>query len=359
MEKNLSWTHEFQRAFKNLKDLYRFLGWDLNSSLEEVAASYPVFIPFNLARKIKDQGPEGVLAKEFLPHELELDQDLNQKGFEDPIGDKTYHKAPQLIHRYENRALFTPTTVCPVHCRYCFRKNELNVQDEIFQQDFQATLSYLKDHPEISEIIFTGGDPLTLSNEKLEKYLLAFSQVSSLKDIRFHTRYPVILPERIDEGLIGLLNRMGEKFRTITMAIHANHVAEFDLEVKKSIQKLNQTSIQLLSQTVLLKGVNDSSESLIQLFNLFIELKVRPYYLHHPDRVKGGMHFYLPLKEGRELYQNLRDHLPGWALPHYVIDVPGGHGKVQAYNPESTNYSGQLLSKTGEAIFIPEPDLFV
>ena len=359
MEENLSWTSEFQKAFRNLKDLYRFLEWDLDSSLEEVAKTYPLFVPINLAKKIKLEGPNGVLSKEFLPSDLELDPDLNVKGLEDPIGDRAFHKAPQLIHRYESRALFTPTTVCPVHCRYCFRKNELNVQDEIFQQDFQETLRYLKSHPEISEIIFTGGDPLTLSNEKIEKYLTAFSEIKSIKDIRFHSRYPVILPERLDENFLGLMNKMAEKFRTISIAIHANHVNEFDDVSKTAIKKLSHSNVQLLSQTVLLKGVNDSLENLLSLFNLFIELKVRPYYLHHPDRVKGGMHFYALLHKGRELYHALRNELPGWAIPHYVIDLPGGHGKISAFNPETTQFSGQFLSKDGEAIPLQEPDLFV
>lgn len=354
-----SWTSKFSEAFKNIHELYRFLGWELSPQLEAVAKTYPIFIPRSLAEKIKSGGANGVLALEFLPHELELDADFNQKGFEDPIGDKAYHKAPQLIHRYENRALFTPTTVCPVHCRYCFRKNELNAADEIFQQDFEKTLSYLKNHPEISEIIFTGGDPLTLSNEKLEKYLNAFAEISSIKDIRFHTRYPVILPERIDEGFLALMNRAAQKFRTISLAVHANHVKEFDEVNQGAIKKLAASSVQLLSQTVLLKNVNDTTQDLLELYQLFIELKVRPYYLHHPDQVKGGMHFYTSLQNGRIIYHALRKQLPGWAIPQYVIDIPGGHGKIGAMNPENTSFSGQIITKDGVQISLQEPDFFV
>ena len=350
-----SWTSKFSEAFKNIHELYNFLDWKLTPQLEVVAKTYPIFIPRSLAEKIKADGPNGVLALEFLPNEKEL----NQKGLEDPIGDKAYHKAPQLIHRYENRALFTPTTVCPVHCRYCFRKNELNVADEIFQQDFDKTLSYLRSHPEITEIIFTGGDPLTLSNEKMEKLLMSFAEIASIKDIRFHTRYPVILPERIDEGFLALMERTTKKFRTVSLAVHANHVKEFDEVNQAAIGKLANSSVQLLSQTVLLKNVNDNTQDLLNLYQLFIELKVRPYYLHHPDQVKGGMHFYLPLSHGREIYHSLRKQLPGWALPHYVIDIPGGHGKISAMNPESTTFSGQLISKDGVPVTIQEPDFFI
>ena len=349
-----NWTSEFSRSFKKLTDLYSFLEWDIDSSLLKVAETYPVFIPVSLAEKIKSQGPTGALAKEFMPNLLEINADLNHKGLEDPIGDKEYFKAPQLIHRYETRALFTPTSVCPVQCRYCFRKNELDASDELFQQDFQETLNYLKNNPQISEIIFTGGDPLTLSNDKIEKYLDAFSKIPSIKDIRFHSRYPVILPERIDSVLCDILGKFSEVFRTISIAIHVNHISEFDETNRRAIKRLSSINIQLLSQTVLLRGVNDSAEALIDLFTEFMNLKIRAYYLHHPDRVKGGMHFYMSLEAGRELYQMIRKALPGWAIPQYVIDIPGGHGKVPAFNPETYSFSGSLLTKDGGQASIPE-----
>jgi lysine 2,3-aminomutase len=358
MVENQNWTNEFSQSFKNVIELYQFLEWPLSPQIEAVAKTYPIFIPRSLALKIKQEGPDGILAREFLPHESEHDSYLNLNGFDDPIGDKVYLKAPQLIHRYKSRALFTPTTICPVHCRYCFRKNELNANDEIFQQDFQTTLNYLAAHPEISEIIFTGGDPFTLSNEKIEKYLIAFSNIKSIKDIRFHTRYPVILPGRIDDGLIEVLERACDKFRTVSIAIHANHVNEIDSKSRYAIDKLTRTRVQLLSQTVLMKGINDNQAALIDLYQAFIEMKVRPYYLHHPDQVKGGMHFYISIQNGRELYQRLRNELPGWAIPLYVIDIPGGHGKTPAYNPESTTFSGQLISREGHAISMQGPDLF-
>lgn len=350
---NQNWKTNFQEAYKRSSDLYQFLGWD-SKLASEVESSYPLFIPKKLAEKIKAQGPDGVLAKEFLPDMREL----NTRGMDDPIGDKEYYKAPQLIHRYTSRALFTPTTICPVMCRYCFRKNELHADEELFQADFEKTLVYLRNHPEINEIIFTGGDPLTLSNEKIQKYLTAFAEISSLKDIRFHTRYPVIMPSRLDEGFFNLIQEASTKFRTISLAVHANHVDEFDEESRQKLTALSHLNIQLLSQTVLLKEVNDSLDALVDLMNQFISLKIRPYYLHHPDQVKGGLHFYIPLEAGRALYSSLRNHLPGWALPQYVIDIPGGSGKVGAFNPESFSFSGQLIGRNGDSVVIQEPDLF-
>jgi lysine 2,3-aminomutase len=352
---NQNWTSEFSLAFRNLKDLYSFLGWELTPSLEKTAQRYPLFIPRSLAVKIKTHGPDSVLAREFLPHELEIDPVINERAFEDPIGDRKYFKAPQLIHRYKTRALFTPTSICPVLCRYCFRKNELNAKDELFQKDFEKTLRYLRSHPEITEIIFTGGDPLTLSNEKLETYLTAFADLGTIQDVRFHTRYPVILPERLDEDFLKLISRMRAHFRTLSVGIHVNHRLEFDEINTNRIRALHQTGVQLLSQTVLLRGVNDSKEALLDLINTLLDIGVRPYYLHHPDHVKGGIHFYISIQKGREIFKDLRDEIPGWAIPHYVIDIPGGHGKVPAFNPESLSYSGQLISKKGDILEVPEP----
>lgn len=348
MDKSQSWTHKFQESFRDLTTLTQYLGWENPSHVEK---TYPVFIPRDLAKRMKEEGPDGVLAREFFPHTDEL---IDQ-GFLDPIGDKKFNVAPQLIHRYPNRVLFTATSICPVHCRYCFRKNELSPTDEIFSQDFEKTIQYLQDHRDITEIIFTGGDPLTLTNSKLDHYLAAFSKVSHIKDIRFHTRYPVILPERIDEDFIRVLNHWANHFRTVTLAVHANHVKEFSCQAKSALKLLTGSKGKILSQTVLLKGVNDSTEALTELMELFLDHQVRPYYLHHPDQVRGGMHFYLPLEEGRRLYHSLRKNLPGWAIPHYVIDVPGGHGKVPAFNPESRSYSGSLVTLSGETIANPEP----
>ncbi len=346
-----SWTTEFSHALKNSQQLSDFLGWPISGDVDVI---YPVFVPQNLATKIKEQGPDGPLAKQFLPQSIEL----YQNGLIDPIGDQSYSRAPQLIHRYHSRALFTPVTVCPVHCRYCFRKNELYTQEELFQADFEKTLEYLQAHPEISEIIFTGGDPLTLSNEKLRKYLEKFSEIKSIKDLRFHTRFPVIIPQRIDSDLINLLSSFSIKFRSISLVTHVNHVSEFDEASDRIFKDLQDAPIQLLAQTVLLKGVNDNLKVLVDLIEKLIELKVRPYYLHHPDQVKGGMHFSLPLQQGRELYAQLRDLVPGWALPHYVIDIPGGHGKVSAFNPESFEFSGKLIGRSGAITQVQEPDFF-
>jgi lysine 2,3-aminomutase len=338
----VTWTEEFRDSLKSTKDLRDFFGVDFPE------VTYPLFIPHTFAEKIRGAGPDSPLWKQFLPSIEENDE----SGRLDPIGDKVHAQNNQLIHRYENRVLFTPTTICPVLCRYCFRKNELSANDEIFQQKFQEAKKYLEENAEINEIIFTGGDPFILSNEKLAFYLQELSEVSSLKYVRFHTRTPIILPSRIDEGLIAILQSAQAMFKRAMVMIHINHISELTSDVIEAIELLTEHHIEVFTQTVLLKGINDTTEDLYQLFSLLADLKVQPYYLHHPDEARGAMHFYLSLEEGRKIFAPLHNILPGWALPQYVLDIPGGEGKIPAFNPESFEFSGELINRNGEKVKI-------
>lgn len=312
---------------------------------QKLLDKYPLRIPKEYLTKIE---VSSALKLQFLPDERELDS----TGSDDPIGDKVHFKAPQLIHRYENRVLFTPTSVCPINCRYCFRKNELYESDELFDADFKKTLSYLTEHSEVNEIIFTGGDPLMLSDKKIKYYLEAFSKIPHIKFIRFHSRVPVITPKRISNELIEILNSFFE-FKT-QIVIHTNHVDELGSEEELAINKLTDARIELLSQSVLLKGVNNNVEALYKLILKLVEFNIRPYYLHHPDKVKGGMHFYLSITEGRRIYAKLKSKLSGWMLPRYIIDIDGGQGKVDAFNPETFEYSGTLINKDSQLIIHSE-----
>lgn len=342
------WTKDYQQALKSSAAFGEFFKDQFSeeelAKRSSVIESYSFVLPKKIAEKIKILGTDSALARQFLP---QVEEVTNSSGLYDPIGDKAHSQGGQLIHRYGNRALFAPTTVCPVMCRYCFRKNELNAKDEVFDADFKQTLNYLTTHPEIEEVIFTGGDPLVLSNQKLETYLQAFAEIKTIKYIRFHTRFVTTIPSRIDEGLLKLLTTASKKFESVIVAVHTNHLEEFDQEVDEAFLKLRSLPIQLLSQTVLLKSVNDSEAALVGLFKKLVSLGCRPYYLHHPDEVKGGMHFYLSLEEGRHLYAKLRNQLSGWAIPHYVIDIPHGHGKVTAFNPETYIFGGELIGLDG------------
>lgn len=340
-----TWQSAYRQAFRSSSELNEFLG--IEQDFDD--KTFPILVPRELARRIKSGGSESPLWKQFVPQMDELDEmnGLPDEGLYDPIGDSLHSKGHGIIHRYKSRLLFSPTTVCPVNCRYCFRKNELGQKDDILKGKLSRLVSYLDANPEIEEVILTGGDPLMLSNEKLRDIIDAVAVKA--RYLRFHTRTPVILPERVDAGLISVLERACQKFEVVSVAIHANHAQEFDKKRIDAIQRLGQSSVQLLSQSVLLKGVNDSLEDLKSLYQTFAGLKVRAYYLHHPDRVRGAMKFYLPLIEGRKLYARLRDELPGWAIPHYVIDPENGQGKNLAYNSETLEFSGQLLDRFNRA----------
>lgn len=337
----MSWQTEFKDALKSQAELNLFFETDFPKT------PYPIFIPKSFAEKIKNHGINSPLWKQFLPHQ---DEETNRSGRYDPIGDITHSKGNQLIHRYQNRVLFTPTTICPVLCRYCFRKNELAEKDEVFNQNFLEAKNYLRANPEINEVIFTGGDPLILSNEKLAGYIQDFSEIESLKYIRFHSRTPIILPSRIDEGFLAIMESAAQIFKRSMLMIHVNHGDELDAEVEMAIKALTSVGIEVYSQSVLLKGVNDTTEILAELFSRLADIKVKPYYLHHPDEALGAMHFHMSLETGRRIVQPLHDLLPGWALPEYVIDIPGGEGKVPALNPESFAFSGTLINRQGKEI---------
>lgn len=319
---------------KSLKESFKFK--------DQVAQIYPQSIPLNF-KKYLDQFPKDhPLNKQFIPNTDEL-SDL---GLYDPIGDQIHSKGDGIIHRYKSRLLFTPTTVCPIQCRYCFRKNELSQKDEIFSQNISRLKDYLRMNREVKEVILTGGDPLILNNQKLFKI---FEELKGLVDyIRIHTRTPIIIPERIDDGFVEMIKHYQDHYKIITLSLHTNHELELYPEVLQSLEKLHQTKINLISQTVLLKDVNDNVETLKNLFMKLSENQIQPYYLHHPDRVKGAMHFYLSLKIGREIYGRLRDELPGFMLPHYVIDPASGKGKTLAYNSESLNFNGIFIDRFGQ-----------
>ena len=315
------WQEQLRRALKTSSELGNFLGRNVPP------VSYPVLIPLPLAEKIRRGGSGSPLWRQFVPCE----EEDSGEGMNDPIGDHLHGVGGRLVHRYKNRALFFPTTRCPVLCRYCFRKNELTKPDEIFSADSQRTKKYLRKHPEIEEIIFSGGDPFILSNAKLKEFLEMFSGISSLKYLRFHTRTPVVLPERFEDvDLLSLLRQSARRFNLVTIVIHLNHGDEVDDSVESVLKKLSSLPLRLTSQSVLLRGVNDSVESLKELFVKMASLGVTPYYLHHPDKVRGGMHFYVSQERGREIYTRLRRETAGQILPHYVVELPRGEGKVLA-----------------------------
>ena len=318
---SMIWQEQLRQALRTTSQLGNFLGKALPQT------PYPLLIPLPLAEKIRQGGEGSPLWLQFVPHSGEA----GGEGLSDPIGDHHRFVGGRLIHRYPNRVLFLPTTHCPVLCRYCFRKNELAQPDDMFSPDSERTEEYLREHPEIEEIIFSGGDPFILSNERLRESLHMFTRIPSLKYLRFHTRTPVVLPERFDDsGLMGVLRECVDHFDLVTVVVHFNHEEEVDEAVELALEKMRDLSLHLTSQSVLLRGVNDSVPILKQLFVKMASMGLTPYYLHHPDKVLGGEHFYISREEGRAIYAHLRREAVGQVLPHYVVELPEGEGKVLA-----------------------------
>lgn len=298
---------------------------DRLEAIAAVAERYAVAISPAMAELIDASDPDDPIARQFVPDAAELLTRPEERA--DPIGDLTHSPVEGIVHRYPDRVLLKAVHVCPVYCRFCFRREMVGPQGlgTLSPEALGKAIAYIAERPEIWEVIFTGGDPLILSPRRLGDMLAHLATISHLKVIRFHSRVPVVEPERIDQALIEALKSSG---KTVYVAVHANHPRELSDAAREAIARLADAGIALLSQTVLLKGINDDAAVLAELMRAFVELRIRPYYLHHPDLAPGTSHFRLSLAEGQALVAGLRGRISGLAQPTYILDIPGGHGKT-------------------------------
>jgi lysine 2,3-aminomutase len=245
----------------------------------------------------------------------------------DPIGDDTHSPVPGIVHRYPDRVLLKATHVCPVYCRFCFRREMVGPGGEqaLAGPKLDAALDYIRANPAIHEVIITGGDPLVLAPRRIAEITRGLAAIPHLQVIRWHSRVPVVDPERITVDLIDALKAPG---KAVWIAVHTNHVRELTDMARAALARLSAGGFPLVSQTVLLKGVNDDAETLAALFRTLIALGVKPYYLHHADLASGTSHFRTTIAEGQAILRALRGRISGLAMPTYVLDVPGGFGKV-------------------------------
>ncbi len=291
--------------------------------IDAVRATYSVAIPDRVAALVDPSDPADPIARQFVPDIRELEAAEDELA--DPIGDEAHSPVPGLVHRYPDRVLLMPTLSCPVYCRYCFRRDRVGrAEGAPSAEDMETAFAYIAENPQIKEVILTGGDPLSLSDRKLGDLLSRLSEFSHLNNLRIHTRVPVVMPDRVTEGLVGVLTTR----LPVWMVLHTNHPRELTKDVADVCNRLVRGSVPLLSQSVLLKGVNDNVDTLTALFRRLVELRVKPYYLHHPDRARGTARFRLTLEEGRELVEKLRGNISGLCQPTYVVDIPGGYGKT-------------------------------
>ncbi|MBB3976556.1 lysine 2,3-aminomutase [Rhizobium azooxidifex] len=297
----------------------------VRSDIARVGERYAVALTPAVAAMIDREDPRDPIALQFVPDAAELLVRAEERI--DPIGDLAHSPVEGIVHRYPDRVLLKAVHVCPVYCRFCFRREMVGPSGlgTLTPEQLDAAIAYIAARPDIWEVILTGGDPLVLSARRLRDIMERLAAIGHVKVVRFHTRVPVVEPDHIDSELVGALKASG---KTTYVALHANHPRELTPQARAACARLVDAGIAMISQTVLLKGVNDDADVLAALMRAFVENRIRPYYLHHPDLAPGTSHFRLGLAEGKALVAQLRGRISGLCQPTYILDIPGGHGKV-------------------------------
>ncbi|HHP7873978.1 EF-P beta-lysylation protein EpmB [Acinetobacter baumannii] len=283
-------------------------------------------VPRAFVGKMNAKDPLDPLLLQVLPHHLELEE--HPEFVTDPLGEEAANQLPGVLHKYKSRFLLTLTGACAVHCRYCFRRHFPYQENLPKNEDWLNIKNYIESNPDINEVILSGGDPLTLSNRKLALWLERLSSLKQVKVLRIHSRVPIVIPNRIDEELISLLKN--SRLRII-LVVHSNHASELDDFTCSKLLQLSEHHITVLNQAVLLKGVNDSAQTLTDLSYRLFEARVMPYYLHVLDKVKGAQHFDLIPSEIDAIYQDVLASLPGYLVPKLVREIAGEKNKTPLF----------------------------
>ena len=291
-------------------------------ALEQVAAEFRIRITPSM-RGAAGNGANDPIAAQFVPDARELI--TRPEELTDPIGDDVHSPTPGLTHRYPDRVILHITKTCEVYCRFCFRREVVGEEGNLPEPELAAALDYIARTPAIHEVILTGGDPMVLSARRIAALMDRLQAIPHLDLVRFHTRVPVVAPERIDAPMLAALR---PERLAVWVVIHTNHASELTEAARAALARLADAGVPLLSQTVLLRGVNADPQVLEDLFRALIRNRVKPYYLHHCDMARGAGHFRTSIAEGLAIMAALRGRLSGTCLPSYVLDLPGGHGKV-------------------------------
>src|SRR6202140_4141754 len=309
--------------------------------LEKVAARYAVAVTPDMAGLIDRDDPADPIARQFIPSADELVTEPSESA--DPIGDDAHSPVAGIVHRYPDRVLFKLVHVCAVYCRFCFRREMVGPgkATALSHAAYHGALDYIRAHPEVWEVILTGGDPLMLSPRRLTQVMADLAAIDHVRIIRIHTRVPVADPARISRDMVAALKVKGA---TTWVALHANHVRELTEKARAACADIIDAGIPMVSQSVLLRGVNDNAAALEALMRAFVECRIKPYYLHHGDLAAGTAHLRTTLEHGQQLMRALRGRVSGLCQPDYVVDIPGGHGKV----PVGPNYLSDANSSCRE-----------
>jgi lysine 2,3-aminomutase len=316
------------RASSQLADA-QFVSRDRVAALEEVAARYAVAITPAMAELIDPSDPHDPIARQFVPDARELLQTAEENR--DPIGDGAFSPVEGIVHRYPDRVLLKLVNACAVYCRFCFRREMVGPgRGDLSPQALAGALDYIRGCPKIWEVILTGGDPLVLSARRLKDIVSRLAAIDHVKVIRVHTRVPAVAPERVTATLIRALRTDKATF----VVLHANHPRELTKQARAACARFIDAGIPMLSQSVLLRGVNDDAETLGALMRALVECRIKPYYLHHADLAPGTKHLRPTIAQGQALMRALHGRYSGLCQPSYVLDIPGGYGK----SPIGPNY---------------------
>jgi lysine 2,3-aminomutase len=296
-----------------------------------------------VAGLIDPTDPDDPIARQYVPSADELAVQAGERA--DPIGDHAHSPVDGIVHRYPDRALLKLVHVCAVYCRFCFRREMVGPAKEtaLSKSATAAALDYIRSHPEIWEVILTGGDPLMLAPRRLAEIMTELAAIDHVKIIRIHTRVPVADPARVIDEMVAALKVAGA---TTWLALHANHPRELTPAARSACARIVDAGIPMVSQSVLLRGVNDDAATLEALMRAFVECRIKPYYLHHGDLAPGTAHLRTTLEQGRALMRALRGRVSGLCQPDYVLDSPGGYGKSPV-GPDYLSHS-DLTSRKGE-----------
>jgi len=320
-----SWQKSLANAIRDPRELLEMLQLplDLLPGAQAAGRDFPLLVPHGYVARMQPGNPADPLLRQVLPLQAETD---TVPGYgPDPVGDLGAMPHPGLLHKYHGRVLLVTTAACGIHCRYCFRRHFPYQQTNSMSGHWQQLRDYVADDPSIEEVILSGGDPLSLADHRLAGLIERLESIPHLKRIRIHSRYPIILPQRLTVGLLEILDATR---LDVVLVIHANHANELDQSVSRALAPYRRAGITLLNQSVLLRGVNDTLDSLSELSEALFAAGVLPYYLHQLDRVQGAAHFAVNDDQAQALQQSLRMRLPGYLVPRLVRETAGAASKI-------------------------------
>ena len=344
-----TWRETLAASITKPEDLAKHLDIDAEE-ITDVVSEYPMRITPMWLKLIKEKGD--ALWRQVVPEP----EEMTDESMDDPLHEEMDSPVPHLVHRYPDRVLFMVTNQCPIYCRFCTRKRLVGKPGFLKKGELDRVVEYLKCHPEVRDIILSGGDPLLLPDHLLERILMALRAIPHLELIRIGSRVPGSLPDRITPELCAML----KKYHPIYMNLHFNHPDELTAEVKAACERLADAGIPLGAQTVLLKGVNDDPAVMMQLVHQLLLARVKPYYLYQADLTRGTNHFRTSVETGLEIIKALQGHTSGMGVPHFVIDAPEGGGKIPLlpsdYLVHLTQEQATLRNYEGKIYTYPQPD---